>query len=127
MRNVGLEVVQLRIPDIDSSRMVLRIVNGKGNKDRYVPLSERLLEMLRQYWKEYRPPEWLFPGQDPEKRLSRRSVSAIFLKARLAAGIKKPATAHTLRHSYATCHDPPGLAGKFDKSPSGAGRRFCPV
>jgi site-specific recombinase XerD len=97
-----IEVVHLRLPDIDSSRMVLRIENGKRKKERYVPLSGRLLEMLRQYWKEYRPPEWLFPGQDPEKHLSRRSVSAVFLKARLAAGIKKPATAHTLRHSYAT-------------------------
>lgn len=97
-----MEVVQLRVPDIDSDRMVLRIENGKGKKDRYVPLSARLLELLRQYWKEHRPPDWLFQGRDPGKHLDRETVSKIFRKARLAAGIRKPATAHSLRHSYAT-------------------------
>jgi integrase/recombinase XerD len=97
-----MEVVQLRVPDIDSGRMVLRIENGKGKKDRYVPLSERLLGLLRHYWKEYRPPDWLFEGEDPGKHLDRGTVSRIFRDARRAAGIRKPATAHSLRHSYAT-------------------------
>ena len=97
-----MEVVQLRLPDVDSNRMVLRIENGKGKKDRYVPLSTRLLELLRQYWKEYRPADWLFPGRDPGKHLDRETVSKIFLRAKNTAGIKKSASAHSLRHSYAT-------------------------
>jgi site-specific recombinase XerD len=97
-----MEVVQLRVPDIDSGRMVLRIENGKGRKDRYVPLSERLLELLRQYWKEYRPPDWLFQGKKPGKHLDRGTVNTIFRNARRTAGIKKPVSVHSLRHSYAT-------------------------
>lgn len=97
-----MEVVQLRIPDIDSSRMVLRIANGKGRKDRYVPLSAHLLELLRRYWKVHRPSDWLFEGRKSGSHLGRKTVGTVFLKARRAAGIRKPATAHSLRHSYAT-------------------------
>lgn len=97
-----MEVAQLRVSDIDSDRMVLRIENGKGKMDRYVPLSERLLELLRQYWKEYQPHHWLFDGQSPGKHLGRFTVSQIFRDTKRAAGIIKPASVHSLRHSYAT-------------------------
>jgi site-specific recombinase XerD len=96
------EVTHLRIQDIDSQRMLMRIEQGKGGKDRYVPLSTRLLAMLREYWKGERPQTWLFPGRDPQKPLSRECLSEICVRARKAAGILKPAHPHTLRHSFAT-------------------------
>jgi site-specific recombinase XerD len=96
------EVVHLRVSDIDSERMVIRVDQGKGNKDRYVPLSERLLPVLRQYWKAVRPPEWLFSGDNPNRPLSRSSVEQFLRKARKRAGITKNVTPHTLRHSFAT-------------------------
>ncbi|MEK7878871.1 MAG: tyrosine-type recombinase/integrase, partial [candidate division NC10 bacterium] len=68
----------------------------------YVPLSVRLLAMLREYWKAERPQTWLFPGRDPQKPLSRECLSEICVRARKAAGILKPAHPHTLRHSFAT-------------------------
>jgi integrase/recombinase XerD len=96
------ELVRLQVRDIDSARMVIVVRQGKGGKDRLVPLSQRLLEELRRYWKERRPKTWLFPAQrgtghlcvDWVQRLCRRLV------ARAALG--KRATLHTLRHSYAT-------------------------
>jgi len=96
------EAVNLRVADIDSSRMVLRIVQGKGRKDRYVTLSPTLLGKLRKYWKVYRPRDFLFPGSSPHSPLSAAAVQKALLYARQIAGIRKPIKSHTLRHSYAT-------------------------
>ena len=96
------EVLNLRISDIDSERMVIRVEQGKNRKDRYVMLSEELLPTLRQYWKAYRPDHWLFPGQDPSNRLNPSSVQRVFKKAKKIAGITKPVTVHSLRHSFAS-------------------------
>ena len=95
------ELLHLKITDIDSMRMILRIRQGKGKKDREVILSPNLLELLRNYWKKYRPTEWLFEGQKGGP-YSARSVQAIFKEALSRANISKPATVHTLRHSFAT-------------------------
>jgi len=96
------EAAHLKISDIDSKRMMLRITQGKGSKDRYTILSSVALEVLRQYWHKYRPKEWLFSGQLSDKPISERSIQKIFEKAKNLVGIKKPATVHTLRHSFAT-------------------------
>lgn len=96
------EVTHLQVADIDSQRMMLRVRRGKGRKDRFVPLSPVLLERLREYWRAYQPPHWLFPGAEPDKPIHPRSVMRICARARKAAKLKKPATPHTLRHSYAT-------------------------
>jgi site-specific recombinase XerD len=96
------EVVGLRVDDIDSQRMMLRIEQGKGRRDRYVMLSEQLLVVLRKYWKMARPDPWLFPGQNPERHLTRSSVERVFYKARDAADITKKVSVHCLRHSFAT-------------------------
>lgn len=97
------EVVALRIRDIDSKRMVLRIADGKGGKERLLMLSPKLLELLRAYWKAERPPgEWLFPGRDPTQHISIRRVQQACQTAREAVGIGKHITMHTLRHSFAT-------------------------
>ncbi|MCK4392233.1 site-specific integrase [Candidatus Bipolaricaulota bacterium] len=96
------EVVNLRVIDIDSQRMTLRIEQGKGRKDRYVMLSAKLLGVLRQYWKTVRPNCWLFPGQIPGRHLTRSAVERIFYKARDGAGITKKVSVHSLRHSFAT-------------------------
>jgi site-specific recombinase XerD len=97
------EVVALRVGDIDSKRMVLRIADGKGGKERLVMLSPKLLELLRAYWKAERPRnEWLFPGRDPAQHTSIRSVQLACQIARESAGVGKHITMHTLRHSFAT-------------------------
>src|SRR3954466_2853408 len=96
------EVVALRVDDIDSRRMVIRIRQAKGRKDRYVMLSPRLLEILRRYWKAARPARYLFPGQDPQGPLNTRTVQQVCRDARQAAGLGKKATVHSLRHSFAT-------------------------
>jgi len=96
------EVVSLRISDLDSRRMVIRVEQSKGKKDRYVPLSAALLPILRQYYRTARPGQWLFPGQDPERPLTRTSVEKMFKKSRDRAGITKNVTVHSLRHSFAT-------------------------
>jgi site-specific recombinase XerD len=96
------EVVRLRVEDIDARRMVLHVRAAKGRKDRLVPLSPLLLELLRAYWRQYRPGRWLFPGQTPEGHISRGQVQRICRRAVRAAGITKKASMHTLRHSYAT-------------------------
>ena len=83
------EALQLVATDIDSRRMLLRVGQGKGRKDRYVPLSATLLEALRFYWRRYRPEKWLFPGQTPQCQLSRGSVNRFCLKAAQRAGLKK--------------------------------------
>jgi site-specific recombinase XerD len=96
------EAVQLRPADIDSSRMVLRVDQGKGRKDRYVMLSPRLLEVLRDYWRIERPKPWLFPGDGPDHHISKNAVEQACQKAHRATGIDKPVTPHSLRHAFAT-------------------------
>ncbi|MCG8648241.1 MAG: site-specific integrase, partial [Pirellulales bacterium] len=92
----------LRIPDIDSQRMMLSVRHGKGNKDRLVPMSPRLLQVLRDYWKAERPSNYLFPGKHPDRPISGTSIQKAFKMAALKADIKKEVVPHTLRHSYAT-------------------------
>jgi site-specific recombinase XerD len=96
------EVSRLKITDIDSKRMMVWIQRGKGGKDRYTILSQRALDCLRQYWREYRPKEWLFEGQKEGTHITISSITQIFQKAKKIAGITKPACVHTLRHSFAT-------------------------
>jgi site-specific recombinase XerD len=96
------EVVKLRPEDIDSKRMLVFIKGAKGRKDRYTLLSEKALDILRQYWKEYRPQKWLFVGQNKERCITTRTVEKIFTNACRKAGIIKPVTVHSLRHSFAT-------------------------
>lgn len=96
------EVVRLKPEDIDSKRMLIHIKGAKGRKDRYVMLSEKALEILRQYWKKYRPEKWLFSGAKEGRYLSTRTADKIFRNACDKAGIKKDVSLHTLRHSFAT-------------------------
>ena len=96
------EAVSLRPADIDSRRMVLRIEQGKGRKDRYVMLSPRLLEILRDYWRRTRPEgEWLFPGLIPGRHLTTDAVERACQKIRALSGLDKPLTPHSLRHAFA--------------------------
>ena len=95
------ELGRLKISDIDSQRMLLRIEQGKGNKDRYVPLSPRLLTELREYWRRVRPEHWLFPGHY-DHPMTRHGAAHIYDRAKEKAGIDKPGGIHTLRHCYAT-------------------------
>lgn len=89
--------------DIDSTRMLIHVRAGKGGKDRYVMLSERLLILLREYWKQARPEGiYLFPGQDPDQPITSDSVYRVFKKALAKTGLAKHATLHTLRHCFAT-------------------------
>jgi site-specific recombinase XerD len=92
------EVCHLRVDDIDSQRMVIRIRQAKGHKDRYVMLSPRLLALLRQYWKAVQPGHYLFPGADPDRPINPRTVQEACKTALLASGLKKKVTVHTLRH-----------------------------
>ena len=96
------EALALELRDIDSDRMVITVRHGKGDADRQVALSVLLLEALRKYWLAYRPARCLFPGRDPEKPITSSVIQRALKKARLKAGIAKPATPHVLRHSYAT-------------------------
>jgi integrase/recombinase XerD len=96
------ELLHLQVTDIDSSRMVVMVRQGKGKKDRQAPLSVRLLEALRAYWRERRPASWLFPGGRRGRPLTIPSTSRIFQTALRRAGLSKPATMHTLRHCFAT-------------------------
>jgi integrase/recombinase XerD len=96
------EVTRLRIEDIDSGRMLVHIRQGKGNKDRLVPLAVGLLDLLRSYWLIWKPRPWLFPGEQVGHHISSRTVQRAVSKAIAAAGIKKRASTHTLRHSFAT-------------------------
>jgi site-specific recombinase XerD len=96
------ELLNLQVPDIDSARMMVHIHQGKGHKDRLVPLSAKLLLELRAYWRCYRPRRWLFPNAAQSKPLCDGTVQRLFRRVRERAGIKKPASMHTLRHSYAT-------------------------
>lgn len=102
------EVVHLRINDIDSERMVIRVEQGKGQRDRYAILSPTLLELLRAWYRYARtrrkmlPGGWLFPGQKPVNPLTTRQLNRAFHRARQAAGIDKPVSLHSLRHAFAT-------------------------
>uniref|UniRef100_UPI00057B9432 tyrosine-type recombinase/integrase n=1 Tax=Sphingobacterium sp. T2 TaxID=1590596 RepID=UPI00057B9432 len=95
------EIVNLKVSDIDSGRMQVLIEAGKGKKDRYVPLPSAVLDLLREYYKAYRPKTYLFEGRYGG-RYSVRSVQAVFKNAMKAAKVNKPIGIHGLRHSYAT-------------------------
>ncbi len=96
------EAVALTAKDIDSARMVLVVRQGKGRRDRYVMLSEQLLTVLRAYWRKTRPQTWLFPGPDPSRPITVRTVQRACRDAVAAAGLDPSVTVHTLRHSFAT-------------------------
>ena len=102
------EVVHLSCTDIDSQRMLIRVEQGKGARDRHAMLSENLLELLRAWWREGRakqkllPRGWLFPGRNPVNPMSTRQLNRAFHTARKAAALDKPVSLHSLRHSFAT-------------------------
>jgi len=96
------EIVNLKLTDIDSKRMLIRVEQGKGRKDRYTLLSEPLLTELRLYYKRFKPQHYLFEGRIPGKPLSTATPQAVFNQAKTAAGIKKNVRFHTLRHCFAT-------------------------
>jgi integrase/recombinase XerD len=96
------EVVGLKVGNIDSRRMVIRVEHGKGGKDRYVMLSAQLLAILRTYWRLARPEHWLFPGREASKPIDVQVLYAACRSARAAAGLDKRVSVHTLRHSFAT-------------------------
>jgi integrase/recombinase XerD len=96
------EVVSLKICDIDSKRMVIRVEQGKGRKDRYVMLSPYLLELLRAWYKAGRPQGWLFPGRDRVQPITTRQLNRACHAAAHLAEINKRVSLHTLRHSFAT-------------------------
>jgi integrase/recombinase XerD len=96
------EVCKLRPHDIDSQRMMIRVVAGKRAKDRYTLLSARLLQELRTYWKIERPRTWLFPGRRPDKPFSDDKARDIFNRAKAKAGIRKAGSIYLLRHCFAT-------------------------
>lgn len=95
------EVVRLRIEGIDSQRMLLRVSQGKGRKDRYTILSEVALEQLRRYYQLYKPEDWIFPGKKEKSYITERTVQKIFQNACCKAGIAKNVSVHSLRHSFA--------------------------
>lgn len=104
------EGTHLQVADIDSGRMVVHVRHGKGAKDRYVPLPQHTLEMLREYWKTHRNPELLFPAEgrnhielsNSTEPMSKSSVQGAFRRALIKSGVNKRASVHTLRHSWAT-------------------------
>ena len=96
------EICHLKIADVDSKRMTLRVEQGKGAKDRYTLLSPTLLEELRRYWRLYRPKHWLFSARDPNGPISEHTVHRLYHAAKARAGIAKPGGIHSLRHAFAT-------------------------
>jgi integrase/recombinase XerD len=123
------EVCNLKISDIDSDRMLIHVEQGKGQKDRKVMLSPGLLELLRAYWREARPQGWLFPGKPKINPISPRQLNRAFTSAKNMAGIARPATLHTLRHSFAT-HlleaNSQGHSGPARACPAQYHRDLCP-
>lgn len=96
------ELVRLQPADIHSQRMLIRVNQGKGRKDRYTLLSQRLLDELRTYWRAYRPQSWLFPSRNPSRPLPANTAKKIFTAAKQRAGILRGHGIHSLRHSFAT-------------------------
>ena len=97
------EVCNLKVADVDAGEMRIRVEQGKRRKDRYAKLSPNLLELLREWWMEGRPCVWLFPSPwDAHAPVTPRSLNRAFHRAKQAAGVAKPASLHTLRHSFAT-------------------------
>ena len=96
------EVVKLKVEDIDTQRKLIHVKGAKGRKDRYTILSEKALNILRNYFVEYNPKTWLFTGITPEKHISTRTIQAIFKQACKVTNIKKEASVHSLRRSFAT-------------------------
>lgn len=96
------EATHLKVTDIDSQRMMLRVEQGKCAKDRYVMLSPRLLQELRAYWRAVRPKTWLFPGDVEGQPITRDAVGQACQRARRSCGITKPISPHSLRHAFAT-------------------------
>jgi integrase/recombinase XerD len=96
------ELLNLKIKDIDSKRGILIIRQSKGKKDRIVPLSEKIIVLLRDYYQIYKPKSYLFEGQQEGTRYSEKSLESVMKKAKQVAKINKPVTLHWLRHSYAT-------------------------
>lgn len=96
------ELVRLRVGDLDSSRMMIRVRSGKREKDRYTILSQRLLQELRVYWRIARPTGWLFPGATADRHIARCTIGAVYRQAKERAGITKHGGIHTLRHCFAT-------------------------
>jgi site-specific recombinase XerD len=95
------EVIRLKAPDIDSQRMVIRVEQGKGQKDRYVMLSPKLLQSLRSWWRVAKPKLWLFPGDIAGMHISKDAVEQACQKAQRRCCIPKPITPHSLRHAFA--------------------------
>jgi integrase/recombinase XerD len=95
------EAVRLKPTAIDSRRLVIRVEAGNGRKDRYVMLSPRLLDILRDYWKRTHPREWLFPGDRPGEPVTRSAVESACREARERSGTKRPVTPHSPRHAFA--------------------------
>ena len=96
------EVATLKVSDIDSERMMLRVEQGKGHKDRHAMLAPQLLELLRDWWRIARPQVWLFPGQNPVNPMTTRQINRACHAAADMARITKRVSPHTLRHSFAT-------------------------
>jgi len=96
------EAVRLQLSDIDSQRMVIRVDQGKGQKDRYVMLSPKLLELLRAWWKAAKPRPWLFPGHPASQPITPGAVEEACQQAQRRSGISKPITPHSMRHAFAT-------------------------
>jgi len=95
------ECIALTVPAIDSKRMVVRVEQGKGMKDRYVMLSPKLLALLREWWQVERSRHWLFPGEMPDQHISRSAVELECQKAQRICKIAKPITPHSMRHAFA--------------------------